>query len=244
MIMHPMKPELNGKSLSNVKDPNGVALFIEMANIVRQQGEGVVPYQWPMPGAKDPVDKISYVKGFSPWGWIIGSGIYLDTLDTLFAQQAAKLLFQKIVIILLVGALAYLIGKSIIAPTIQATKLMKDVAHGDGDLTRKLTTDGNDDIARLSGYFNEFSDKMRSSLKQVANASQQVLFQANNVAQTSDNSQQYIQMQLDNTTQVATAMEQMTAQIREVSDNTNAASTGLIASSEEMSTVVNRFKLD
>ena len=34
----------------------GVALFIEMANIVRQQGEGFVPYQWPMPGAKDPVD--------------------------------------------------------------------------------------------------------------------------------------------------------------------------------------------
>jgi len=223
MIMHPMKPELNGKSLSNVKDPNGVALFIEMANIVRQQGEGFVPYQWPMPGAKDPVDKISYVKGFSPWGWIIGSGIYLDTLDTLFAQQATKLLFQTIVIILLVGALAYLIGKSIIAPTIQATKLMKDVAHGDGDLTRKLTTDGNDEIARLSGYFNEFSDKMRNSLKQVANASQQVLFQANNVAQTSDNSQQYIQMQSDNTTQVATAMEQMTAQIREVSDNANAA---------------------
>ena len=51
-------------------------------------------------------------------------------------------------------------------------------------------------------------------------------------------------MQLDNTSQVATAMEQMTAQIREVSDNANAASTELIASSEEMSTVVNRFKLD
>lgn len=45
MIMYPMKPELNGKSLSNVKDPNGVVLFIEMANIVRQQGEGFVPYQ-------------------------------------------------------------------------------------------------------------------------------------------------------------------------------------------------------
>ncbi|MFY8351997.1 methyl-accepting chemotaxis protein [Pseudoalteromonas sp. SSM20] len=223
MIMHPMKPELNGKSLANVKDPNGVALFVEMANIVRQKGEGFVPYQWPMPGAKDPVDKISYVKGFKPWGWIIGSGIYLDNLDELFAEQATKLLIQTIVIILLVGALAYFIGKSIIAPTIQATKLMKDVAQGEGDLTRKLSTDGNDEIARLSAYFNEFSDKMRDSLKQVANASQQVLHQANMVAQTSDNSQEYIQMQSDNTTQVATAMEQMTAQIREVSDNANAA---------------------
>ncbi|WP_105170534.1 methyl-accepting chemotaxis protein [Pseudoalteromonas sp. T1lg24] len=223
MIMHPIKPELNGKSLSNVKDPNGVRLFVDMANIVRQQGEGFVPYQWPMPGADEPVDKISYVKGFKPWGWIIGSGIYLDNLNKLFMQQATALLIEALLIILVVGAAAYLIGKSIITPTIEATKLMKDVAQGEGDLTRKLTTDGNDEIARLSGYFNQYSDKIRDSLKQVASASEQVLLQANTVSKTSDNSQEYIQMQSDNTTQVATAMEQMTAQIREVSDNANAA---------------------
>ena len=223
MVMHPIKPELNGKSLSNVKDPNGVRLFVDMANIVRQQGEGFVPYQWPMPGADEPVDKISYVKGFKPWGWIIGSGIYLDNLNKLFMQQATALLIEALLIILVVGAAAYLIGKSIITPTIEATKLMKDVAQGEGDLTRKLTTDGNDEIARLSGYFNQYSDKIRDSLKQVASASEQVLLQANTVSKTSDNSQEYIQMQSDNTTQVATAMEQMTAQIREVSDNANAA---------------------
>ncbi|WP_100913913.1 methyl-accepting chemotaxis protein [Pseudoalteromonas spongiae] len=223
MIMHPIKPELNGKSLSNVKDPNGVRLFVDMANIVRQQGEGFVPYQWPMPGADEPVDKISYVKGFKPWGWIIGSGIYLDNLNKLFMQQATALLIEALLIILVVGAAAYLIGKSIITPTIEATKLMKDVAQGEGDLTRKLTTDGNDEIARLSGYFNQYSDKIRDSLKQVASASEQVLLQANTVSKTSDNSQEYIQLQSDNTTQVATAMEQMTAQIREVSDNANAA---------------------
>ncbi|MFH6952635.1 methyl-accepting chemotaxis protein [Pseudoalteromonas sp. XMcav1-K] len=223
MIMHPIKPELNGKSLSNVKDPNGVRLFVDMANIVRQQGEGFVPYQWPMPGADEPVDKISYVKGFKPWGWVIGSGIYLDNLNKLFVQQATALLIKTLLIIFVVGAAAYLIGKSIISPTIEATKLMKDVAQGEGDLTRKLTTDGNDEIARLSGYFNQYSDKIRDSLKQVASASEQVLVQANTVSKTSDNSQGYIQMQSDNTTQVATAMEQMTAQIREVSDNANAA---------------------
>ena len=223
MIMHPIKPELNGKSLSNVKDPNGVRLFVDMANIVRQQGEGFVPYQWPMPGADEPVDKISYVKGFKPWGWVIGSGIYLDNLNKLFVQQATALLIKTLLIIFVVGAAAYLIGKSIISPTIEATKLMKDVAQGEGDLTRKLTTDGNDEIARLSGYFNQYSDKIRDSLKQVASASEQVLVQANTVSKTSDNSQEYIQMQSDNTTQVATAMEQMTAQIREVNDNANAA---------------------
>lgn len=223
MIMHPMKPNLNGQSLSGVKDPNGTALFIEMANIVRQKGEGFVPYQWPMPGSDAPVDKISYVKGFTPWGWIIGSGIYLDNLESLFIEQATSLLIETIIIIVLVGVLAYWIGKSIILPTIEATKLMKDIAQGEGDLTRKLTADGNDEIARLSNYFNAFSNKMCESLKDVSRASNQVLVQANNISQTSENSQQNIQLQSDNTTQVATAMEQMTAQIKEVSENANAA---------------------
>ena len=66
--MHSMKPELNGNPLGNLKDPNGVLLFVEMAKEVRQRGEGFVPYQWPIPGADAPVDKISFVKEFAPWG--------------------------------------------------------------------------------------------------------------------------------------------------------------------------------
>ena len=140
--MHSMIPELNGKPLGNLKDPNGVLLFVEMAKEVRQRGEGFVSYQWP--GADAPVDKISFVKEFALWGWILGSGIYLDNLDNLFLKQATNLLLKTIIITILVGTLAYQIGKSIIAPTVEATKLMKDISQGEGNLTRKLTTDGND----------------------------------------------------------------------------------------------------
>lgn len=80
MVMHPTKPELDGKDLGDYKDPNGKRLFVAFVDTVRRQGKGFVDYQWPKPGSDQPVDKVSYVQGFEPWGWIIGSGIYMDAL--------------------------------------------------------------------------------------------------------------------------------------------------------------------
>ncbi len=68
MLMHPMKPELIGKDLSRTADPNGVLLFNEMVAAVRAKGEGFVDYSWPKPGHAEPQPKISFVKGFAPWG--------------------------------------------------------------------------------------------------------------------------------------------------------------------------------
>jgi len=81
MVMHPTKPALDGKDLSTNKDPNGVPLFLRMVDVCQKRGEGFVHYQWPKPGAEKPVDKVSFVKLYRPWGWIIGSGIYVDDVD-------------------------------------------------------------------------------------------------------------------------------------------------------------------
>ncbi len=78
MIMHPFKPELDGKDLSDFKDPNGKHLFVEFVKVCREKGAGFVDYLWPKPGFDKPVPKVSYVKLFQPWGWVIGSGIYVD----------------------------------------------------------------------------------------------------------------------------------------------------------------------
>ncbi|MDP3683801.1 MAG: cache domain-containing protein, partial [Ignavibacteria bacterium] len=78
MIMHPYKPELNGKELSGNKDPNGKHLFVEFVNVCKEKGEGFVEYMWEKPGASEPLPKISFVKLYSEWGWIVGSGIYVD----------------------------------------------------------------------------------------------------------------------------------------------------------------------
>ena len=63
VVMHPIKPELDGKDVTTTKDPNGKALFVAFADTVRQHGAGFVGYQWPRAGSDQPVDKLSYVKG-------------------------------------------------------------------------------------------------------------------------------------------------------------------------------------
>ena len=92
MIMHPYKPGLNGQDLSVNRDPNGKALFVEMVNVARTDGEGLVEYQWAKPGADVPQDKVSYVKLFPAWDWVIGSGIYVDDVNTIFAGYVTRFL--------------------------------------------------------------------------------------------------------------------------------------------------------
>ena len=79
MIMHPYRQDLLNSDLTDYKDPNGKKLFVEAKEIVNKDGEGFIDYMWQW---KDDstriVPKLSYVRGFEPWGWIVGTGIYLE----------------------------------------------------------------------------------------------------------------------------------------------------------------------
>jgi len=81
MVMHPFQKSLNGKSLENYKDPNGVYLFQDMVKKVNKNGEGFIYYSWPKPNHNSPQAKISFVKSFPQWQWIIGTGTYIDDID-------------------------------------------------------------------------------------------------------------------------------------------------------------------
>lgn len=103
MLMHPIASELEGQLVGNMKDPNGVSIFIEFVKTVNASSskDGFVYYQWPKPGFKEPVNKVSYVKKFEPWGWILGSGVYLDTVDEIFWQKAKFVIIITLAITLM-----------------------------------------------------------------------------------------------------------------------------------------------
>jgi methyl-accepting chemotaxis protein len=92
MIMHPYKPELDGQDLSENKDPNGKKLFVEFVNVCREKGEGFVDYFWPKYGSDKPQPKLSYVKLFKPWNWIIGSGVYMEVAETKLQADSAAII--------------------------------------------------------------------------------------------------------------------------------------------------------
>ncbi|WP_027182989.1 methyl-accepting chemotaxis protein [Desulfovibrio inopinatus] len=89
MIMHPTKPELDGKSLSDFQDPDGVKLFNEMAAVAQKNGEGMVFYRWDKPDAPgDPRPKVSYVKLLPELGWVFGSGAWIEDLTDKMKEEA------------------------------------------------------------------------------------------------------------------------------------------------------------
>ena len=82
MIMHPFRTDLEGKSLSEYKDPNGKTLFNEMVAKCKEKGEGFVDYKWQWKDQADKiVPKISYVKSYKEWNWIVGTGIYIEDVN-------------------------------------------------------------------------------------------------------------------------------------------------------------------
>lgn len=134
IVMHPIKPQLDGKNLAEFKDPAGKKLFTEFANTVKKDGAGFVNYLWPKPGFEQPVPKISYVKGYLPWKWIVGSGIYLDDVDAAFKDNMIRLGGVTLAIILVIAGTASMIGNSISRPLGQIASNMNKLVEGNSEI--------------------------------------------------------------------------------------------------------------
>jgi len=108
MVVHPYRPDLNGKDLSTYLDSEGKNIFVEMVKLVKSSGDGYVEYSWQWKDEeKRIVPKTSYVKGFTPWGWIIGTGIYLDDVKEETAAITSSLIQISLFILLLISILLF-----------------------------------------------------------------------------------------------------------------------------------------
>ncbi len=165
MIMHPYKPELNGKDLSDMQDPNGKRLFVEFVNVCKEKGEGAVEYMWPKHGDSQAVPKISYVKLFKPWGWIVGSGIYMDDLHNEFSHVFYVIFGIAVAIALGCLAFAFLMNRSITGPITKAVDFARQMSEG--NLSQKLDIGGEDEIGVLAKALNEMSTNLNRMVKEV-----------------------------------------------------------------------------
>ena len=134
MVMHPMKPEMNGNDISTFKDPNGKALFVDFVNVVKKDGAGFVPYEWPKPGFDKPQPKLSYVAGFAPWNWVIGTGVYIDDLNAQTWASTQRSLLAAGLMLLLTIAVSIVVAGSITKPLRRMTVAMNDLASGKLDV--------------------------------------------------------------------------------------------------------------
>jgi len=127
MIMHPTVPELEGRVMNDPAYNSAISasagsagraekldrqnLFVAFARVVSEAGHGYVMYEWPKPLPNGTLSaelhtKLSYVRHFEPWGWVIGSGIYLDDVETAYWQQARRLIVLAGVVLLILALVA------------------------------------------------------------------------------------------------------------------------------------------
>ncbi|MBF0426995.1 MAG: diguanylate cyclase [Magnetococcales bacterium] len=156
MVMHPNFPELEGKTLDEYTDPNGKHLFLEFVNVVTCKGQGFVDYAWPKPGEKNPTPKVSFVKGFAPWEWIIGSGIYMDDVRADIHELRVFSMGGVVLFALFTLALALLVGRGITLRLGRVIQGLKEIASGQGnvDLHKRIAITSIDEIGALSHEFN------------------------------------------------------------------------------------------
>lgn len=103
MVMHPYLPQLEGQDLSTFTDRNGKFLFKEFVNKVLKEGAGFVPYLWQWNDSPARISpKLSYVKSFESWGWIIGTGLYLDDVNDEIANVSRKIVYFSIAILAII----------------------------------------------------------------------------------------------------------------------------------------------
>ena len=218
VIMHPTNPALNGKDVSDIKDPNGVYLFKEFVKTVQQSQKGYVFYAWPQPGAKEPVPKLSYVSGFSEWGWVIGTGIYIDDLEA--AHYERLYMTIAFTVLAFMGSLYLFIGFykvnqggfSIISSH------LRELAEG--DLRRIPNTPwGLDepaflikDMQHLYESLHELIRKVRHSAKELQTASSEISMASLDLSQRSEQSAATLEEQ-------AAAMEEIGQMVQKNSDN-------------------------
>jgi methyl-accepting chemotaxis protein len=157
MVMHPIKPELDGKDVSGIKDPNGKPLFVAFNEVVKGTGAGFHEYLWPKPGADKPVRKISYVKLFAPWGWVIGTGVYLDDVEAAFRARAISFGIGVLVLVGVVLGVSWIVARRITGPLGHLSGAMRALAGNDHGIEVPGTTrqDELGEMARTVEFFKQ-----------------------------------------------------------------------------------------
>ncbi len=147
ILAHP-NAALVGKSADGIRDPNGIAVFVRATDIARQSHEGFLNYTWPRAGTSRPVAKSSFVVAFEPWGWVIGTGVYVDDIDRTFWSLTGEI--ALVVAVLLGGmiAIGWAIARSL-RPMGQITRAILDLAEGRLDISVPELRDGSE-IGRMA----------------------------------------------------------------------------------------------
>lgn len=233
-VMHGVNPALVGRDLYDFKDPNGV-LMIQQLIAAAQQGGDYTSYSWENTETNAIEPKLGYSIMLPEWNIMLGTGFWISGLEQQIAQLEQQVaenirdtlvgsLVTALVALIIIVGLALLVVRTISRPLVSTVAAMNDVALGDGDLTRRLSASGQDEIAQLGRAFNSFADQVQGMVKSINSTSATLSDSSIELAELMAQAEQGVEQQKGESDQVATAMDEMTATAQEVASSASEAS--------------------
>ncbi|PKO86170.1 MAG: methyl-accepting chemotaxis protein [Betaproteobacteria bacterium HGW-Betaproteobacteria-12] len=241
MVMHPTVPALDGKVLDEARFNKATLaregadgketkldnknLFVAFVDVVDRAAHGFVEYQWPKPlaggGASTELyTKLSYVKKFEPWGWVLGSGIYIDDVDAKFRADALKLLFWGLGIGGFIGVSLLLVSRNIIrtlgGDPATASEVTRRIAAG--DLATPVNLRAGDSDSLLANI-QSMQETLRQMIASVVSNAEQVSSAADELLHASEAVAERARQQSDAASSMAASVEEMSVSIDQVKEN-------------------------
>ena len=257
MIVHPMKPELNGKDLTSVKDPSGKALFVECVKAAQAPAGDYVFYLWPKPGEEKPVPKLSFAKRFAPWGWVICTGIYIDDVDAAWRQSALKAGGLALACLIPLLVVSITTSGSILRRLRHIVAMIQELA-ANNLLVEDLSITSQDEVGKASQALNEMKNNLHQAIECIAGNATLVASASEKLSTTSQlisaNSEetsaqamvvsQSVRAVSQNLQTVATGSEEMGASIKEIAKNATEAAkiaTSAVSAAQAANTAVTKL---
>ncbi|WP_153116952.1 methyl-accepting chemotaxis protein [Rhodocyclus tenuis] len=215
-VLMPPKPAMEGKVFKDMKDANGKPL-IELIVNTAQKGGGFVDYHFARPGQETAEPKISYANIFAPWGWVVGTGIYIDDVEREFRKSAMLLGGISLVLLFILSVFGWLVSSSIArqlgGEPSAAAAVMQQVA--DGDLTASVGTPKPGSLLYALG---SMVTALRSLVREINAGANSVVLNAEQIGHASREVATAAEHQTDATTSMAAAIEELTVSSSHISD--------------------------
>ncbi|PQO46192.1 methyl-accepting chemotaxis protein [Blastopirellula marina] len=255
----------NGENILDTIDANGepcIQIMIEKSIAAKDSEAGGVvmhEYAWQNKGEADPRDKLAALFYYEPWDWVVGISTYKDDFQASVTSTRSALNWMLIyvgigavAVLVLIAVFSMFATHVLVKPLNTMTASLRDIAQGEGDLTKRLRIDTKDEIGELANWFNIFMDKLQGIISRVANTasslsetSEKLLLNASELAEgaeeakgrstsvaaaseematTMTNMAESIQELTGNISAVGSSVEELTNSISDISKNTETAS--------------------
>ncbi|MDA8455416.1 methyl-accepting chemotaxis protein [Acidovorax sp. GBBC 3334] len=225
IVMHPIKPELNGKNMLSFKDAKGTPLYVNIAATGSSaQGRGFLEYWWPRPGSDAPSPKLGYAVRFKPWNWDLVAGDYVDDIEQTFRNTLYRavglLALLGLAISVFTGFVVRDIERSVGGEPTAAAQAALRMAEGDLQAAIALRPGDDRSLMHAIGFMR---DRLGSILQRIQQATGTIDHAAAEISQGNADLSRRTEQQASSLQQTASSMEELTATVRQNADNARQA---------------------